>query len=543
MFARLAVILPHRRMARDRADLFKVPRRDFHMRRRMKLISVFAVLTMMPGSGIGASILARNATPATASPLEIPLLDVAGEDAGIATFEESGDGMVMISVTVEGLAPGEHGIHIHETGTCAPAGLEPFSSAGGHYNSTGGSHGGPDDPMAHAGDFGNLTVAEDGTGMLELSTDRFTLSEGPTSLFDEDGSSIVVHEMTNDLMTDPAGMSGARVTCGVVAEPMMTAATPEALGMEGAILNPEHVPFSDDLLAELQAPDGFEISVYAQGLTNPRMLTVVADGIVVVSQPAANQVSVLRDTDADGMVDESEVVATNQPMVQGMVIEGEQLYLAGENTIWAADLMEDGTLGAPTVMVDDLPDGDQHGRHTVAFGPDGMLYVSVGSSCNVCVETIEENATIMRMNPDGSDRTIFASGLRNTLGWGWHSETGELWGMDQGSDWRGDDQPPEELNLLVEGGNYGWPYFFGDREVDHYNSQSPAGSTTEQYCALTESPALNYQAHSSPIGMVCYMADQFPADYQGDAFVAMRGSWNRETVTGYKIVHVQFEDG
>nr|MBA2468266.1 PQQ-dependent sugar dehydrogenase [Chloroflexia bacterium] len=114
---------------------------------------------------------------------------------------------------------------------------------------------------------------------------------------------------------------------------------------------------------------------------------------------------------------------------------------------------------------------------------------------------------------------------------------------DQGSDWRGDDQPPEELNRIVEGGNYGWPYCFGDRQIDEYNSQTPAGSTTEQYCALTEAPAINYQAHSSPIGMVYYTADQFPADYQGDAFVAMRGSWNREAVTGYKIVHVQFDNG
>lgn len=373
MLARLAVILPHRRMARDRADLFKVPRRDFQMRHRMKRVSVFAVLTMMPGSGIGASILARNATPATASPLEISLLDVAGEEAGIATFEESGDGMVMISVTVEGLAPGEHGIHVHETGTCDPAGLEPFSSAGGHYNPTGVSHGGTDDPMSHAGDFGNLTVAEDGTGSLDITTDRFTLSDGPTSLFDADGSSLVVHEMPDDLMTDPAGMSGARVFCGVVAEPMMPVATPEALGMEGAILNPAQVPFSEDLVAELQAPEGFEISIFAQGLTNPRMLTVVSDGVVLVSQPAADQVSVLRDTDGDGAVDESEVVASNLPMVHGMAIEGEQLYLAGKNTIWVADLMNDGMLGTPSVVVDDLPDGDQHGRHTLAFGPDGML--------------------------------------------------------------------------------------------------------------------------------------------------------------------------
>lgn len=115
--------------------------------------------------------------------------------------------------------------------------------------------------------------------------------------------------------------------------------------------------------------------------------------------------------------------------------------------------------------------------------------------------------------------------------------------MDHGSDWRGDDQPPEELNRIVEGGNYGWPYCYADGQVDEYFNQAPTGSTTEQYCALSEPSVLTYQAHSAPIGWVYYTADQFPEDYQGDAFVAMRGSWNRDPATGYKIVQVQFENG
>ncbi|MDQ3442418.1 MAG: PQQ-dependent sugar dehydrogenase, partial [Chloroflexota bacterium] len=134
-------------------------------------------------------------------------------------------------------------------------------------------------------------------------------------------------------------------------------------------------------------------------------------------------------------------------------------------------------------------------------------------------------------------------GLRNTLGWGWHPETGELWGMDQGSDWRGDDQPPEELNNIVEGGNYGWALCFGDGETDVNCPYVPAGSTLDQKFELADVPALNYPVHSSPFSMVYYDGDQLPDDYRGDAFVAMRSSWNRDPVTGYKIVHVQFEDG
>lgn len=518
------------------------------MHNRSRLISLVTIVVTVIAGSLAFQVSAQDAatpdaTPRAAQPLEVPLLDPAGIEVGTASFTEADDGSVTVSVAVDGLPPGEHGIHVHETGVCDGSGLEPFSSAGGHYNPTGDPHGAPGDPMSHAGDLGNITVADDGTGSFEYATDRFSLTEGSTSLFDEDGSTLLIHEMTDDLMSDPAGMSGARLACGLVAEPTPPSGTPAAEAVEGFVVNPEQMPFSEDMLGLLQAPEGFEISVYAQGLANPRIMAVVADGIVLVSQPQSNQVSALRDSDGDGVIDETEVVASGLPYVHGLAIDGEQLYLAGEKSIWVADLAPDGSLGTPEEIVNDLPDGDQHGRRTIAIGPDGMLYVSLGSSCNVCIETNEENATIVRMNVDGSERTIFASGLRNTLGWGWHPETGELWGMDQGSDWRGNDQPPEELNNIVEGENYGWPFCFGDREIDSYGPYVPNGSNPDQYCALTQASALNYQAHSAAIGMIYYTGSQFPDEYQGDAFVAMRGSWNRDPVTGYKIVHVQFEDG
>ena len=205
--------------------------------------------------------------------------------------------------------------------------------------------------------------------------------------------------------------------------------------------------------------------------------------------------------------------------------------------------MEDGTFGELQTIVDDLPEGDQHGRHTIHFGDDGLLYVSIGSSCNACAETDPENATLLRMNPDGSGREIFAAGLRNTIGWAWSPETGELWGMDHGSDWRGDEQPPEELNLLQADHNYGWPYCFGDQEVDKFLSYPPVGATPDQYCANTEAPVLTYDAHSAPIAMVFYDGAQFPEEYANDAFVAMRGSWNRSEPVGYKVVRIHFENG
>ena len=180
---------------------------------------------------------AQDATPmaTTMATLDVPLIDAAGDAVGLATFTEQAGG-VTVHLLIEGLSPGEHGWHLHEFGVCDPGGAEPFSSAGEHWNPTAQPHGGPDDAEHHAGDFGNLTASADGLAEIEITTTDFTLGAGPTSVYDEDGTAIVVHEGVDDLVTQPDGNSGPRYACGVVAEPTidmtaMQAATPMATPM------------------------------------------------------------------------------------------------------------------------------------------------------------------------------------------------------------------------------------------------------------------------------------------------------------------------
>jgi Cu-Zn family superoxide dismutase len=200
------------------------------MIRIMTMVSAFAMALV----GAFAESAAQDASPTPLAIVETTLQDVNGQEVGSATFTETPDGLVMIEVDVEGLAPGEHGIHIHETGVCDPTGDTPFASAGGHYNPTGATHDGP--PMvgamgtpeavgamgspvamsAHAGDLGNITVDDTGVGRLEISNDRFRISE----LNDDDGSALVVHADPDDLVTDPSGNSGSRVYCGVIFPPL-----------------------------------------------------------------------------------------------------------------------------------------------------------------------------------------------------------------------------------------------------------------------------------------------------------------------------------
>ncbi len=175
------------------------------------------------------------ATPEAATPmagaLDVPLIDASGNAVGLATFTENADG-VTVRLLIEGLTPGEHGWHLHDVGLCERGGAEPFASAGGHWNPTGEPHGAPDDAEHHVGDFGNLVASADGLAEVEITTSEFTLGDGPTSVYDEDGTAIIVHEGRDDLVTQPSGNSGPRYACGVVAERTMaamdTAATPES---------------------------------------------------------------------------------------------------------------------------------------------------------------------------------------------------------------------------------------------------------------------------------------------------------------------------
>ncbi len=311
-----------------------------------------------------------------------------------------------------------------------------------------------------------------------------------------------------------------------------------------ALEKPGYLPFDRRFLAALHLRSGFRINVFAAPGGNARMMAVHRSGVVYLTRQQQGDVLRLRDTDGDGRADVTSVAATGLPLVHGIEIDEDTVYLVAPTTVWRATIAADGTIAAPTVIISDLPDGGQHRARSIRIGSDRQLYIGVGSTCNACDETNPENATLLQANLDGSGRRIYARGLRHTVGFDWHPVTGELWGMDMGTDWRGNDLPPEELNLITDGGNYGWPFCFAARRVDRWlNAPPPPGVSRREYCAATVPPALTYRAHSSPIALRFYTGTQFPAEYRDDAFVTMRGSWNRTPPSGYKVVRVRFEGG
>ncbi|GHD02807.1 hypothetical protein GCM10007320_62340 [Pseudorhodoferax aquiterrae] len=308
------------------------------------------------------------------------------------------------------------------------------------------------------------------------------------------------------------------------------------------VFKPDKVEVTQARVQGLQAPPGFAVSVFAAGLKNARILAVAPDGSVYLSRRDQGDVVLLRDDDGDGRADGAGVIVANRPGAHGLAVHDGQLYIATVKELFRAPILQGGLLGPLQMLLGDLPDAGQHPNRAMAFGPDGMLYLSVGSTCNACNESNPENAAMLRIAPDGKSRTIFASGLRNTIGFAWEPRTGALWGMDHGIDFLGDEVQPEELNRIERGRQYGWPHIWGK---DGVNPQStPVGEISKaQWAALSTPMVLGYTAHAAPMQMLFYTGGMFPAAYQGDAFVAMRGSWNRKPASGYEIVRIRFSDG
>lgn len=289
----------------------------------------------------------------------------------------------------------------------------------------------------------------------------------------------------------------------------------------------------------LALPPGFAVTVFASGLKDPRMLALGPDGQVYAAERSAGRIVRLPDRDGDGLADGVESVADGLQDPTSLAFYRDGSLYVGETTrvVRLSDPDGDGFFQQQKTIVEGLPAGGNHHTRTVLFSPDGeTLFVSIGSSCNVCIEADERRAAILAFDPDGSNQRLYARGLRNAVGITFRPGTGELWATNNGRDLLGNELPPETIYHLVENGDYGWPRCHSGRIVDP--DFGKAGD-----CQGILPPAVEMQAHSAPLGLAFYTGEQFPEEYRGDLFVAFHGSWNRTPPTGYKIVRIPFENG
>jgi glucose/arabinose dehydrogenase len=289
-----------------------------------------------------------------------------------------------------------------------------------------------------------------------------------------------------------------------------------------------------------RVPDGFTLSLYKKDLPRARMLRFTPAGDLLVSRPRSGDIVLLRrDQDGDGQPDETQTVIEGLRRPQGMDFAGDWLYVAESSRIGRIrfDHATGRTSGAYEVIVDGLTDNGNHWSKTLRIGPDGMLYLAQGSTCNVCEEKDPRRATIMRFQSDGSDAEIYATGLRNSVGFDWTPWSGDLYATENGRDRLGDDFPPCELNHIEQSSFYGWPFFHGDNVPDPELGADPLTGQREPV-----PPAHSFRAHNAPLGITFPDTENWPGDFDRIALVALHGSWNRSSPDGYKVVSLHWTD-
>jgi glucose/arabinose dehydrogenase len=290
-------------------------------------------------------------------------------------------------------------------------------------------------------------------------------------------------------------------------------------------------------LTQLKAPPGFHISVFAEDVDSARMLVFSPGGALLVSESGEGKVVALPDSKHTGKAERTVTVLNGLNEPHGLAFYQGKLYVAENDKLRRYDWDERNLRASNPVKIADLPDGGGHSTRSIVFRG-GKMYVSAGSSCNVCVEKDERRAAVMEFNPDGTGQKIFAKGLRNAVGIAVNPKTDTVWVTVNGRDMLGDDIPPETIyDLGKEGGDAGWPYCYGDRVPDTKFSES-----APEHCKSVLQPKVQMQAHSAPLGLAFYEGSDFPAEYRNNIFVAFHGSWNRSVPTGYKVVRVKLDD-
>jgi len=285
----------------------------------------------------------------------------------------------------------------------------------------------------------------------------------------------------------------------------------------------------------LQVPPGFTVSVVGSGLGDPRFMDFDNAGNLLVG--TERQGIVYRFPFTEGRLGEPEVLISGlqQPASVALFTADDDQYLyVGEMTqVSRFPYDPAGPVGDQEVVVADLPMGG-HRTRTVAFGPDGKLYLAVGSSCNICLEQEPIRATVSRANPDRSDLKIFATGMRNPVGLAFQPGTDLLWATVNERDNQGNEIPPDLVTIVTEGANYGWPACLPPDATP----QEPGAD-----CSGVNPPTVGIQAHSAPLGLAFLAGEGVPSDLDGDLIVAQHGSWNREPPAAPKLLLIDFEDG
>ena len=295
--------------------------------------------------------------------------------------------------------------------------------------------------------------------------------------------------------------------------------------------------------ARLRVPKGFKVNVFAEGdFRYPRWLTLAPNGDVFLADSRANTIIVLRDTNKDGKADQRFVFSNKVEQPFGMAFHKDWFYVANTDSVVRFKYKTGQTVadGEPERIVELTAGGyNQHWTRNILFSKDGkQMFVSIGSATNVDVEADPKRAAISVYDPDGKNHRIYAGGLRNPIGLAWNPKTGELWTAVNERDGLGDDLVPDYATSVKEGGFYGWPYsYLGQNEDPRRKGENP-GLVKKAIV-----PDVLFTSHVAALGIQFYTGKMFPKEYQGDAFVAFHGSWNRQKLSGYKIVRIRFKDG